>query len=128
MGRASDTEQPLTLPFADAPDVPTPGRGGSGVGRRLVAGFILCCVVASVCWGVLPRFGVWIPAWLPFGGFGVILLASLFAGFEGRDNNNEGSMASGPRCGADDGRSLCCSGPRPLKLFSEDRSKPTSVR
>lgn len=105
---------PLTLPF----EAPEDDTRGTGVGRRLVVGFFVCCVIAGVCWGVLPRFGVWVPAWLPLAGFVLIVVAAVVAG-PGRDGDHSDGPGGG--CGdgqrADDGRPICCSGPRPMRVF-----------
>lgn len=106
-----------TEPFGERQDE----SRGSGVGRRLVIGFVISCVLGGRCWGLLPRFGVWVPAWLPLGGFGLIMLASLIAGYENArdDENGSGGGGSGGRCGVDEGRPICCSGPRPMKMLRD---------
>lgn len=68
-----------------------------GVGRRLFAAFILCAVLALVCWKVLPGAGVAVPWYVPVLGFGIIffsvLARRLDAGGEeepGEDQDNGG--------------------------------------
>ncbi len=94
-------------------DAPAARERGTGVGRRLVVGFVLCSLVAGVCWGVLPRFGVWVPVWLPLGGFALIVAATVAASPD-RDERDDGPRGG---CGNDDGRPICCSGPRPMRMF-----------
>lgn len=108
--RGANQDGPLTLPF----EAPVDDTRGTGVGRRLVVGFVVCCVIAGVCWGVLPRFGVWVPAWLPLAGFVLIVVAAVVAGSEREGNHGDGP---GGGCGVDEGRPICCSGPRPMRVF-----------
>ncbi|MBX3316568.1 MAG: hypothetical protein KF902_06860 [Phycisphaeraceae bacterium] len=87
---------------------------GKGMGRRLVIAFVLSCMIAAGCWIVLPRFGVWVPVWVPLAGFVLIVIATVAASRPGddRDDNDTGG-------GCDEGRPICCSGPRPLRMFKE---------
>ncbi len=93
----------------------------SGIGPRLVVAFVLSCLIAAGCWVVLPRFGVWVPVWVPLACFGLIAAAAVFAGHEDRDPESDqvGTGTGGGCCKADDGRPICCSGPRPLKMFKD---------
>lgn len=111
------------LPF----EAPTDESRGSGVGRRLVVGFVLCCVIAGVCWGVLPRFGVWVPGWLPLAGFVLIVVAAVVAGPD-RDGDQGRGGGPGGGCGVDEGRPICCSGPRLMRVFGERPTRPPSPR
>lgn len=97
------------------------GPQRAGIGRRLVVSFVLSCMIAAGCWIVLPRFGVWVPTWVPLACFGLIAAAAVFAGHEDRapDSEQVGSGAGGCCCQPDDGRPICCSGPRPLKMFKD---------
>jgi len=103
------------LPFEVAEADPR----GTGIGRRLVVSFVLSCLIAAGCWIVLPRFGVWVPIWVPLACFGLIAAAAVFAGHEDRapDSDHVGSGASGGCCQPDEGRPICCSGPRPMRMF-----------
>ncbi|MBX3360900.1 MAG: hypothetical protein KF912_08600 [Phycisphaeraceae bacterium] len=105
--RPSDHD-PMVLPFGVSCDE------DPGVGRRLVVGFVLCCVLVGICWVVLPRFGVWVPAWIPLAGFVLIVIATVAAS-RPRDDSDDINRGGG----CDDGRPICCSGPRPLKMFKE---------
>jgi hypothetical protein len=48
-------------------------------GRLVIAG-VLCAAIAVLCWGVLPRFGAYVPAYVPGIAFAVILGAALLRG------------------------------------------------
>lgn len=104
-------------PLAQTLDV----QQGTSIGRRLVVAFVLLCLIAAACWIVLPRFGVWVPVWLPFAGFGLIAAAAVLASHENRSEPTETNATSAGAgcCQADDGRPICCSGPRPLKMFKD---------
>jgi hypothetical protein len=47
--------------------------------HRLFASFLMCVGLSLVCWWVLPKFGLLVPAWLPLAGFAIILVAILIA-------------------------------------------------
>lgn len=115
MNRDGDSQDSGPLAFApitsEAPGV----EEGTGTGRRLVIGFVLCCAIAGVCWVVLPRFGVWVPVWLPLGAFVLIVVASIAASPDNPDAD-DGRPDAGC-CKADEGRPICCSGPRPMRMF-----------
>jgi hypothetical protein len=121
MDRESDTQETGPLTFAPIAAEPPTAEPGTGTGRRLVVGFVLCCVIAGVCWGVLPRFGVWVPVWLPLAGFGLIVFAAIVAGPErdGDHGDGPGAGCCGDGQRADEGRPICCSGPRPMRVFRE---------
>lgn len=93
----------------------------TSLGRRLVVAFVLSCLIAAGCWIVLPRFGVWVPVWVPLACFGLIAAAAVFAGHEDRapDSDQVRPDAAGGCCQPDEGRPICCSGPRPLKMFKD---------
>lgn len=100
-------------------DAPASRERGMGIGRRLVVGFVLCCLIAAGCWVVLPRFGVWVPVWVPLACFAIIAGAAVFARNEGDVSHDEEDGPGGGCCGGDDGRPICCSGPRPMKMFKD---------
>lgn len=121
MIRTPDTERQVTLRLDGDSDIPWPEREGSGIGRRIVVAFVLSCLIAAGCWIVLPRFGVWVPVWVPLACFGLIAAAAVFAGHEDEAQHADGGAtgAGGGCCKPDDGRPICCSGPRPLRMFKD---------
>lgn len=95
---------------ADARDNP-----GAALLRRLVVAFVLVAVVAAVSYVVLPSRGIHLPPMLPLLGFLVILVGTLLG------SAGDQRPPARPRV-EDDGRPICCSGPRPLRAF---RDQPT---
>ncbi|MCC7388997.1 MAG: hypothetical protein IT431_09540 [Phycisphaerales bacterium] len=105
-------------------DLPEPGDAPPQVeGRRLllrlVIAFVICVILAAVCFVVLPANGVDMPGWIPLVAMAIIAVAALTTA------KAEGQLPSKPACsdgacGCDDGRPVgCCSGPRPLRAFRE---------
>lgn len=81
--------------------------------RRLFVAFVLSAFVAVLSFVVLPKWGVYLPPMVPVLGFIVILLGTVLG-------SREDGAARKPACGVDDeGRPICCSGPRPLRTFRE---------
>lgn len=121
MDQAPETERSLALRLGDASDIAAQERDRAGIGRRLVVSFVLSCMIAAGCWIVLPRFGVWVPIWMPLACFGLIAAAAVFAGHEDQAQTADGEAmgGSGGCCKADEGRPICCSGPRPLRMFKD---------
>lgn len=98
---------------------------GPSIARRLVIAFVASCILALVCWVVLPRFGVWLPPWIPLASFVVIMIATVLSARPDADEleDPDTQHASGSSC-CDDGRPVCCSGPRPLRIFRENPRPP----
>lgn len=86
---------------------------GIRVTRRLAVAFLLIMVTGAVCWVVLPRFGMVLPAPAVLMIFGVMAFASLAPLFESRPK---------PAPPAEDlGRPIKCGGPRPIGELSRQR-------
>lgn len=86
---------------------------GIRVTKRLAVAFFLIMVTAAVCWVVLPRFGMVLPAPAVLMIFAVMAFASLAPLFEGRPK---------PAAPAEDlGRPIKCGGPRPIGEMSRQR-------
>lgn len=60
-------------------DEPAPAESPEDRGFfvRLFVGFLVSAALAWVCYGVLPRWGVDLPWWVPLLGFAVIVVALL---------------------------------------------------
>lgn len=99
---------------------PRPRR--MSVAQRVLIAFLASCALAAGCWLVLPRFGVYVPVWVPLAGFGLIAGAAVFAPSEEDEDDDHGPGSGDPdqdeRCM--EGRAVgCCAGPRPLKMFGK---------
>lgn len=97
---------------------------GPSIARRLVIAFVASCLLALICWVVLPRFDVWLPPWIPLVSFVVIMAAAIISARpDTTPDDAGGSDPRGTSC-CDDGRPVCCSGPRPLRIFRESPKPP----
>ncbi len=84
-------------------------REGRRIARRLAIAFILIMVTGGVCWVVLPRFGMVLPAPAVLMIFAVMAFASLAPLFESRPK---------PTRELDDARPIRCGGVRPVGELS----------
>ena len=89
---------------------------GRAMARRIFGAFVACVVIALACFVAVPAWmGVFVPAWVPLLSFLAIATGAIL------------TMPSAPKpdkdaCCEDEGRPIgCCSGPRPLRSFREDR-------
>lgn len=57
--------------------------------RRLVIAFALIVGLSLVCWLVLPRVGFFVPWWVPFVGYGVIVAAMIAQSWESSRDQRE---------------------------------------
>ncbi len=80
--------------------------------KRLVVAFVLVALLAVLCLVVLPRYNVHLPPMVPLLGFVVIVVGTLMSSYT--------PPRKKPKCDCDDeGRPICCSGPRPLRFPTE---------
>lgn len=91
-------------------------EGGPGesmaVLKRLVIAFVLVALLAVLCLVVLPRYNVHLPPTVPLLAFVVIVVGTLMSSYT--------PPRKKPKCNCDDeGRPICCSGPRPLRFPTE---------
>lgn len=88
-----------------------PGES-SAILRRLVVAFVLVALLAILCLAVLPRYNVHLPPMVPLLAFVVIVAGALMSSYTPPRRK--------PKCGCEDeGRPICCSGPRPLRFPTE---------
>lgn len=81
------------------------------IARRLVVAFVLVALIAVLCFVVLPEYGLHLPPMVPLLGFVVIVVGTLLGSEPGPRK---------PKCACDDeGRPICCGGPRPLRFTRE---------
>lgn len=106
-----------------------PRTEGRRLVTRLIVAFVILVVVAVLCYGVLPRFGVDLPSWVPLAAFAIIAVGVVAnATSEGQfgPSDEDEACRSGDvfdrKCGAGgpDGRPVgCCPGPRPPRFLSD---------
>ncbi len=110
----------LSIDHLPEPGDAPPQVEGRKLLLRLVIAFVICVILAAVCFVVLPANGVDIPGWIPLVAMALIAVAALTtAKAEGQLPTTKPGCSDGP-CGCDDGRPVgCCSGPRPLRMFRE---------
>lgn len=93
--------------------------------RRLVVAFVLIVVSAALFWGVLPHYGVALPAYVPILAFVAILIGSIMSSIPERRLEQEETLNQlrNSSCGCapdEDGVPIgCCQGPRPLQMFKK---------
>jgi hypothetical protein len=93
-------------------------REGTLTARRLMVAFALSALLAVFSFVLLPKWGVYLPPMIPALGFIVILVGSILGSRE--DKRDDEQVVEKDACGCDDeGRPICCSGPRPLQSFRE---------
>jgi len=91
-------------------------REGTLTARRLMVAFALSALLAVFSFVLLPKWGVYLPPMIPALGFIVILVGSILGSRE--DRAGDESVVEKDRCGCDDeGRPICCGGPRPMQSF-----------
>jgi hypothetical protein len=94
-------------------------REGTLTARRLMVAFALSALLAVFSFVLLPKWGVYLPPMIPALGFIVILVGSILGSREDRAGDEQ--VVEKNSCGCDDeGRPICCGGPRPLRSFRDD--------
>ncbi|RMH12962.1 MAG: hypothetical protein D6695_05360 [Planctomycetota bacterium] len=79
--------------------------------RRLIVAFLLVAVIAVLSFVILPQYGLHLPPMVPLLAFVVIVVGSLMSADHPPPRNR--------RDCEDEGRPICCSGPRPLRAPPE---------
>jgi len=112
----SDDNASLRLNVVEADPVDDDDEEGARVARRLLVAGIAIAGIAVLCWVVLPQFGLVFPPFVPLMLFGVIVFATIVGGNESRPKR---ARTDDTECceSNDEGRPICCSGPRPPRIF-----------
>ncbi len=93
-------------------------REGTLTARRLMVAFALSVVLAVFSFVLFPKWGIYLPPMIPALGFLVILVGTILGSREDAQLAGGGEVVEKDGCGCDDeGRPICCSGPRPLRAF-----------
>lgn len=88
-----------------------PGES-SAILKRLVVAFVLVALLAILCLVVLPRYNVHLPPMVPLLAFVVIVVGALMSSYT--------PPRKKVKCDCEEeGRPICCSGPRPLRFPTE---------
>jgi len=113
---ASEAADTLPSDVLDAVHEIDEEEAGARLARRIFVAGLAIAAIAALCWVVLPMFGMVLPPMVPLLLFGVIAFAAITASPEAKPRR--GARATGDCCSPDDeGRPICCSGPRPPRLF-----------
>lgn len=90
---------------------------GRRLARRLIVAFVLVVLLAVVFFIIVPKMGVHLPMFVPVLCFATIVLGALLA-HAGDAPESRQARKRDDDCGCAVG---CCPGPRPLKMFREDK-------
>ncbi len=91
-------------------------REGTGTTRRVMVAFILSVFLAVLSFVLLPKWGVYLPPMIPVLGFIVILVGTIMGSYEAEQTRKKQRA-----CACDDeGRPMCCGGPRPMRAFRDE--------
>jgi hypothetical protein len=91
-------------------------REGSAITRRIMVAFVLSVFLAVLSFVLLPKWGVHLPPMIPVLGFIVILVGTILGSHEAEQTRRQRKACE---C-EDDGRPMCCGGPRPMRMFRDE--------
>jgi len=89
-------------------------KEGTRLARRLMVAFSLSALLAAMSFVFLPKWGVHLPPMIPILGFIVILVGVVLGSHEDAQTRKKKACVCD-----DEGRPICCGGPRPLRSFRE---------
>lgn len=90
-------------------------KEGAKLARRLMVAFALSALLAVMSFVFLPKWGVHLPPMIPVLGFIVILIGVVLSSHEDAQSRKKDACACD-----DEGRPICCGGPRPMRSFRKE--------